>query len=229
MSRLASLATVVVALAAALAFHDDDVAMAVPLATVASDSLQKAVDGAARPTAIFVTGRGVSTAYGAASGEADVGTALTVDTPLRLASNTKTFVAATALRLWENGRLDLDAPIDGLLSAPLTRLLEADGYDTRRITVRQLLTHSAGLYDHAGDPRFIQTSIAQPDRRWTREGLVRLATEYGDPRSAPGTEFRYSDTGYILLGDIIERVTGRDIAAAVRAELGFDRLGLKST
>jgi len=229
MTRLASLATVVVALAAALAFHDDDVAMAAPLETVAADSLQKAVDDTARPTAIFVTGRGVTTPYGAASGEADVGTALTVDTPLRLASNTKTFVAATALRLWETGRLDLDAPIDGLLSAPLTRLLEADGYDTRRITVRQLLSHSAGLYDHAGDPRFIQTSVAQPDRRWTREDLVRLATEYGDPRSAPGTEFRYSDTGYILLGDIIERVTGRDIAAAVRAELGFDRLGLKST
>lgn len=238
MIRLASLTTVVVAFAAAVAFHDEDVAMAALSATEAgrlqpgppaADSLQKSVDDAARPTAIFVTGRGVPTAYGAASGEADVGIALTVDTPLRLASNTKTFVAATALRLWETGRLDLDAPIGGLLSVPLARLLEADGYDTRRITVRQLLTHSAGLYDHAGDPRFIQTSVAQPDRRWTREDLVRLATEYGDPRSAPGTEFRYSDTGYILLGDIIERVTGRDIAAAVRAELGFDRLGLTST
>ncbi len=238
MTRLASLTTVVVALAAALAFQDDDVVLAAPSVTEAgpaqagpptADSLQKAIDDAARPTAIFVTGRGVPTAYGAASGEADVGTALTVDTPLRLASNTKTFVAATALRLWETGRLDLDAPIVELLSAALNRMLEADGYDTRHITVRQLLSHSAGLYDHAGDPRFIQRSVAQPDRRWTREDLVRLATEYGDPLSAPGTEFRYSDTGYILLGDIIERVTGRDIAAAVRAELGFDRLGLTST
>ena len=67
MTRLASLATVVVALAAALAFHDDDVAMAAPLETVAADSLQKAVDDTARPTAIFVTGRGVTTPYGAAS------------------------------------------------------------------------------------------------------------------------------------------------------------------
>lgn len=193
------------------------------------DSLRAAVDAAERPTAIFVAGRGVNQPHGAASGEAGPGAPLTTDTPLRLASNTKTFVAATVLRLWETDRLDLDAPIAPLLTPRLAELLEADGYDTRRITVRHLLSHSAGLYDHGGDPRFTETITANPDRRWTREELVRLSMAYADPQNEPGVEFRYSDTGYILLGDIIERLTGHDLAGAVRTELGFERLGLRST
>ena len=192
-------------------------------------ALQAGVKAADRPIAIFVAGRGVGQPYGAASGEAGPGAPLTPDTPLRLASNTKTFVAATALRLWETGRLDLDAPIGPLLTPALAELLEADGYDTGRITVRHLLSHSAGLYDHGGDPRFTRTITGDPEKRWTREDLVRLSMEYADPQNDPGVEFRYSDTGYILLGDIIERLTGRDIAAAVRSELRLERLGLRST
>lgn len=191
-------------------------------------ALATALAAETQPMAIFVTGRGVATPYGAAEGLADAGRPLTVDTPLRIASNTKTFVAATLLRLWEQGRIDLDAPIGPLLTPKLDALLKADGYDTARISVRQLLSHSAGLYDHGGDPRFIKAVLAQPDHVWTREEQVRLSLEYADPQSPPGTAFRYSDTGYILLGDIIERLTGEKLATVVRREMRFDALGLKS-
>lgn len=188
-------------------------------------AVEDALRTAGRPMAIYVAGR---EGFGLSAGESAPGAPFTVDTPLRLASNTKTFVAATALRLWETGRLDLDAPIGRLLT-PRNELLQADGYDTGRITVRHLLSHSGGLYDHGGDPRFTQTITSEPDRRWTREDLVRLSMSYADPQSEPGTEFSYSDTGYILLGDIIERLTGQNLAAAVRTELDFEGLGLNST
>lgn len=185
----------------------------------------------ASPTALYMAGAGTSVPRGAAHGDADPAgrRPLTIDTPLRIASNTKTFVAAATLRLWEQGRIDLDAPIGPLLTPALDALLRGDGYDTARITVRQLLSHSSGLYDHGGDPRFIQAVLADRSHVWTREELVRLSMSYADPQSPPGTQFRYSDTGYILLGDIIERITGRDLARSVRELVGFDRLGLRST
>ena len=180
-----------------------------------------------RPHAIVAVGGDSSIEV--ASGEAESGRPLTVDTPVRIASNTKTFVAATLLRLWEQGQIDLDAPIGPLLTPALDALLRADGFDTGRITVRQVMSHSAGFYDHGGDPRFIAMVQADPAHVFTREELVRLSMQWADPQSAPGTEFRYSDTGYILLGDIIERLTGKNLAAAVREQLRLDQLGLRST
>ena len=154
---------------------------------------------------------------------------LTADTPMRIASNTKTFVAATALRLWERKRLDLDAPIARLLKPETDALLRQDGYRTDRITVRQLLSHSGGLFDLGSDPRY--HAYLRPGRPFhlSREDQVRLMTEYADPQSAPGTRYQYSDGDYILIGEIIERITRLPLATAVRRELRFDRLGLRST
>lgn len=208
-------------------------AVALLVATPASAQNRSALDASlaslAESTVVFVTGDGAD--YGAAKGWADPGTKrpLTIDTPMRIASNTKTFVAATALRLWEQGRIDLDAPIGALIAPPLDAKLRADGYDTAKITVRHLLSHSGGLYDHGSDPRYEAAMRGDPGHKWTRESLIGLMADYADPKSAPGTEFSYSDDGYILLGDIVERVTGKNLAAAVREQLKLDTLGLKST
>ncbi len=202
---------------------------AIPAVAFAQPPAAQQPDTPQRPMAIYVAGAGALTPGGTAEGEASPGVSLTVNTPLRIASNTKTFVAATLLRLWEQGRIDLDAPIGPLLTPALDALLRADGYDTGRITIRQVMSHSAGFYDHGGDPRFIAAVAADPTHRFTREELVRLSMAWADPQSPPGTEFRYSDTGYILLGDIIERRTGKTLARAVRDALRLDRLGLTST
>lgn len=181
--------------------------------------------------ALYATGKGLKQPWGISSGMADsaAGRPLTVDTPLRVASNTKTFVAATVLRLWEQGLVDLDGPIAPLLTPVLNELLSGAGYQTGRISVRQLLNHSAGLNDHADDPRYFETVLREPARFWTREEQVRLAVQYSPPLSEAGRGFRYSDTGYILLGDIIERISGETLAATVRRQMSFDRLGLTST
>lgn len=181
--------------------------------------------------ALYATGKGLDQPWGISSGMADnaAGRPLSVDTPLRVASNTKTFVAATVLRLWEQGLVDLDGPIAPLLTPVLNELLSRAGYRTDRISVRHLLNHSAGLNDHADDPRYFETVLREPERLWTREAQVCLAVEYSGPLSEAGTRFRYSDTGYIVLGDIIERISGETLAATVRRQMSLDRLGLTST
>jgi len=196
------------------------------------DILQTMVESDPRPIAMFVTGKGTVSPFAvtrAEKGDTGVVAALGADTPVRIASNTKTFVAATVLRLWEQGRIDLDAAIGPLLTPKLDELLRSGGYDTGRITVRQLLSHSAGIYDHAEDERYLPLVLSQPERHWAREELVRLAVTWGHPLDPPGTAFHYSDTGYILVGDIIERFTGQSLGKAVRSQLQLDRLKLSST
>lgn len=199
---------------------------------VSRDALQAEVAADPRPMALFVTGKGVASPFAVSTVGKDgmaATPALGPDTPVRVASNTKTFVAATVLRLWEQGRIDLDAAIGPLMSPRLDELMRNGGYDTARITVRHLLSHSAGIYDHAQDKRYLPLVLSQPGKRWTREDQVRLAVTWGKPLNPPGTVFNYSDTGYILVGDIIERITGQSLGKAVRTQLQLDRLKLQST
>ncbi len=193
--------------------------------------VQKALeeDNIAPGFAIVVIGPTAAETYTAAAGVADDdGRAFTPDTPLRIASNTKTFTAATILRLWEAGRIDLDAPITGLINPDFDAMLRGGGYDTDAITVRYLLMHTAGLPDHADDA-YVDIVMADPMRQWTRREQLQVGVDNHDPLGSPNAQYSYSDTGYILLGDIIERVTGEPLATAVRRELKFAEIGLDAT
>jgi D-alanyl-D-alanine carboxypeptidase len=151
------------------------------------------------------------------------------DDGFRIASNTKTFTAAAVLRLVEDGRIGLDDPIANHLSPGAAAELAGDGYDTTSITVRHLLTHTSGIYDYATDDEYQAAVVTQPQKRWTRDEQVRFAVDHGDPLSPPGAEVHYSDTGYVLLGEIIERTTGQPLPTAYRTLLGFEDLGLDHT
>ncbi|HWJ95724.1 MAG TPA: serine hydrolase domain-containing protein [Telluria sp.] len=175
---------------------------------------------------------GVSVAAVGADGSvatAVAGEGLSPATTFRVASNTKTFVAATVLRLWEDGKLKLDDSMRGYVDPAYIAALEKDGYDTAKITVRQLLAHTSGLADHAQTKQFLDFIQSRPDHGWTRAGQMQALVDWTDPLSAPGAQFHYSDDGYCLLGNIIERITGQPLAVAVRSTLGFDKLGLSST
>ena len=174
---------------------------------------------------------------GAAAGtlELDSSAPLEVDTPIRVASVTKTFVAASVLRLSEMGKLTLDGPISQHLSPLYVDMLSADGYDVDAITIRHLLTHTSGIADYAGyeenyEGEFQRQLEADPTFQWNRELEVQFAMDNYDPLAAPGAEFHYADTGYVLLGDLLERAMGVPSYGAALAELlGFDELGLTST
>jgi D-alanyl-D-alanine carboxypeptidase len=165
------------------------------------------------------------------SGVSDIGTGtpLTRANPVRIASNTKTYVAAAILRLWEEGRLGLDDPLSTHLPAEYAEMLAADGYDLEAITIRHLLTHTSGLYDYADRDLFIEAILADPTHRWTPAEQIGLAVEWGDPYGEPGEVYRYSDSGYVVLGLVLESVCGKPLAASLRELLDFEGLGMTST
>ncbi|WP_181160058.1 serine hydrolase domain-containing protein [Sandaracinobacter neustonicus] len=167
--------------------------------------------------------------WSGAVGQAADGAPLTPAHALRLASVTKVYTAATVMRLAEQGRLDLFKPIAPLLSDKTRSLLEAGGYRPDSITLHQLLTHTSGIYDYATSPAFVAAVQADLSHRWSREEHIALAMTAGAPVGAPGERFHYSDTGYVILGEIIERTTGRPLGQAMAHELGFRRLGLTQT
>lgn len=196
-------------------------------------ALQSMLDDAVRShghelgVAVHVGSHRLGIEWDGATGLADpaTGEAMTPAHPVRIASNTKTYVAAAALRLWEDGLLDLDAPIEQYLPEELLALLRDGGYRPDVITVRHLLNHTSGLDDHGTD-RFAEAIFADPQHRWTRAEQVRLCIEDGTIQGEPGTVYRYSDTGYVLLGEILEQVAGGSLAEAVWGALGRERLGL---
>lgn len=147
----------------------------------------------------------------------------------RTASNTKTYVAASILRLVEEGHLTLDDSLAGHLPRAWAELLTDDGYDLQAITLRMVLSHTAGLNDHASDDRYGEAIMADPQHRWTADEQIGLLVQWFDPVGAPGEKFSYSDDGYIILGRIIELKTGLSLGVAVRQLLDFDGLGLKNT
>jgi D-alanyl-D-alanine carboxypeptidase len=136
----------------------------------------------------------------------------------------KTYVAAVAMQLVAEGKLDLDAPIARYLDgAPwLDSIVNA-----RRITVRHLMTHTSGIVRYEFQPSVTARLRAEPYKTWTpEERLVVLFNK--QPPFAPGEGWEYSDTNYIVLGMIIEKLTGRAYYAEVNRRV-LAPLGLRAT
>lgn len=186
---------------------------------------------AVRSAALYIDAPTLGLIWEGAAGLADPdnGIHMTPETPSRIASNTKTFIAAAVLRLSEEGMLDIDDPIADHLPEEYVAMLDGDGYDTQAVTIRNLLTHTSGLFDHTGPDRYVEAIMADPMHRWTRLEQLQGAVDWGDPHGGPGEFYTYCDTGYVLLGGVIEYVSGQPMAAAVRELLNFEGLGLDST
>ena len=138
------------------------------------------------------------------------------DQRFRIGSVTKTFVAALVLRLAEDGRLRLDDTVERWLPGLIP--------GGRAITVRQLLSHTAGLFDYVEDERVLR----DPERRWSPRELVALAIAHPPERSPPGRSFAYSSTNYLVLGLIAEKAGGAPLGRELRERL-FEPLGLRRT
>lgn len=151
-----------------------------------------------------------------AFGVADVRTAtpLAVDSRMRAGSVTKVVVGTMILQLVDSGELDLDHDV---------RAIMPDLSVPPGVTVRHLLAMTSGLPDYTSDA-FIEALWDAPDRVWSPEEL--LDTTRGEPQHfAPGTSWEYCNSGYIVLGLIIEHLTGRT-ATEVARDLVFEPLGM---
>ena len=138
----------------------------------------------------------------------------TADTPFAWGSITKTFVAALVLRAATAGQLSLDQTIDAWLP---------DIPNSDRITVRMLLAHRSGLFDYFAAKDYAKQVFDRPDHVWTTSEILALV---GPSQYAPGSGFNYSNTNYVLLGLILEQVTGQPLATLIHdqllAPLGMD-------
>jgi len=164
----------------------------------------------------------------AATGLADVeqGRAMTPETPMLAASIGKSFVAATVLVLEREGHLSRD----DLLAAHLGDRPWFDALpNAGTITIDHLLHHTAGLPDHVHLPEFQRgwTRLMAGDGDFDPERLMDFVAGR-EPLFEAGAGWAYSDTGYVLLGIVIEKVTGRAWHEAVRSRL-LDPLGLGRT
>jgi D-alanyl-D-alanine carboxypeptidase len=151
-----------------------------------------------------------------ASGEAARGVPLTPETPFEIGSVTKTYTAAVLLRLTERGLLELDRPV----SAWVPGAPRGDS-----VTLRQLLSHTAGVPDHMQAPATIPMLIGDPARRWAPHELLDIAA--GEPAFAPGAGWAYSSTGFVVAGLAAEAAAGRPFHELLREVL--DELGLEGT
>jgi len=148
-------------------------------------------------------------------GEASPGRAMTVDTLLYIGSVTKSFTALAVMKLIEEGKLSLDAPVQDYL--PWFRV--ADEQVSARITVRHLLNHTSGLSER-GDPH----GGDRPASLLEQALLLRGAR----PTAEPGRQFQYYNQNYRLLGLLVEEVSGLPFAEYLRLNI-FDPLGMEHT
>jgi D-alanyl-D-alanine carboxypeptidase len=175
--------------------------------------LQSGLDGVVAVGAVGALAQ-VRTEHGVwrgSSGVAEVGKtrAVPVNGRFRVGSITKTFLATVVLQLVDEGELRLEDTVESWLPGVVP--------NGHHITVRQLLNHTSGLYDVIPtlplppDPAFLDNRW----RSWTGEELVARALANPPVFETPGSAFSYSNTGYTLVGQIVEEATGTSYARQI--------------
>lgn len=188
--------------------------LATPMASATESrhrsTLQQSVDAIEKTGTVAVVAQSTSPdgrRY-ATTGVSDTATgrAARVTDKFRIASSTKAFVSTVMLQLVGEGRVSLDDTVEHWLPG----VVDGNGNDGSAITVRQLLNHTSGLFNYTGDFPAITTAAGfEADRytTWTPRQLVGIAMRHA-PDFAPGTQWEYSNTNYILAGMIVQKATG---------------------
>lgn len=153
---------------------------------------------------LWLPGQG---SYVRASGVADTATRapMRVDSFVRIGSETKTFTATALLQLVDRGRIGLDDPVSRYVRGVP---------DGDHITLRHLAEMRSGLFPYSSDPDFVRALLSDPEREFTPWEV--LAYGFRHPNTfPPGEQFQYSNSNYVLLGLVIEKVTGQRLAEVI--------------
>jgi D-alanyl-D-alanine carboxypeptidase len=210
-----------VAALVAAAIASGDAAAAPPAdVLVQADAIVEAAFPADGPgAAVIITFRG-ETLYARGRGLADIetGRPITPATVFRLASITKQFTAAVVLQLVQDDRVSLDDP--------LSRFLPDYPQPGAAATVRQLLNHTSGIQSYTSIPGWMDE--ANNNRPYTSAEMIAVFRDLPSPTS-PGQSWTYNNSGYVLLGAIIESVTGKPwhevVAERITGPLGLGTIG----
>ncbi|WP_405662739.1 serine hydrolase domain-containing protein [Streptomyces sp. RK9] len=196
------------------------------------EATRKAMDAVVAGGAPGVTARvtGADGVWKAAAGLGDLerGTPRGDRDHYRVGSITKTFVATVVLQLEAEGKLDLDDTVGSWLPG----VVEGNGHDGDRVTIRQLLNHSSGIYDVNADPEYARKVFSKDflEHRydtWTPARMIAMAMRHA-PHNQPGEGVLYSKTNFLLAGLIIEKATGRPYGDEIRRRI-IDPLHLRGT
>jgi D-alanyl-D-alanine carboxypeptidase len=145
-------------------------------------------------------------------------TPMTADDRVRIASITKTFTGTVILQLRDEGKLNLSDPVSKYLP---------DYPDGANITIEQLGTMTSGIFEYSDDKMFEEESNKNFDKPFTPEQLIEVAEKH-PPYFPPGKGVYYSNTNFIILGVIIEKITGNDIATEIKKRI-LEPLEMNST
>ena len=167
--------------------------------------------------------KGESAGVAVGKGSLETGQAPPMDGEVRIGSNTKTFVAVVVMQLVQEGKVGLDEPIETYLPG----LIKGEGIDGSKITVRQLLQHTSGL------PDFDETLVGTTDVFQYRHHYVTprdvLDSALSKPAQfEPGAQWKYTNTNYIVLGMLVERVSQRPVGEQIDERI-VKKLGLSHT
>jgi CubicO group peptidase (beta-lactamase class C family) len=181
------------------------------------DSIGAGFGAGYRPSGVISVSAGGAVVYERALGRADIAAdeANSSETSFRIGTVTSQFTAAAVLRLVQAKKLALDDTISTFL--PDYPVVGAG------ITVRQLLTHTSGLPNYSTKPQLIENQTVALSPRQLLELFDNEPLEF-----EPGTDFGFSDSDYVVLGLIIEKVTGRSYAEHMQDDI-FDRFDLDDT
>lgn len=192
-----------------------------------SDAQRSAIDaivanvkeGGGFPSLVVLIDRGGKTIYSRVLGRADLSFDIpaTMETAYAIGSITKSFTGLAAVKLAYDGELDLDATVGEYLPE-----YEGPGAE---VTVARLLDHTSGIPNYTNEIPGIRSSLER--RAYTREEMVALFEDL-PLNFEPGTRWSYTNSGYYLLGLIIETVSGMDYYEYLREHV-FAPLGMERT
>jgi D-alanyl-D-alanine carboxypeptidase len=173
--------------------RDDDAALRAAL---------RAVVDAGATGAIGLVDDGDVSAVAVGAARLDPRRPLRVGDEVRVGSITKTVIATITLQLVEEGRLRLIDTVERWLPGMVP--------NGAAITIRMLLNHTSGIFDYVEDPDWFAAVLANPYRYWSPQELVAVGTAH-PPLFPPGQGLAYSNTAYILIGLVLEEVTGQPV------------------
>ena len=182
--------------------------------------------GAGYPAALAAVtdSKGESAGVAVGKGSLETGQAPPLDGEVRIGSNTKTFVAVVVMQMVQEGKVGLDEPIETYLPG----LIKGEGVDGSRITVRQLLQHTSGLPEYTDTYLSSRAAESENMQHYVPPRDL-LDTALGKPAAfEPGTQWKYTNTNYIVLGMLIERVSQRPVGEQIDERI-VKKLGLSHT
>ncbi len=157
------------------------------------------------------------------------GSALEVEDSFRIASMSKTFTGILVAQLLERQSFNLNDPACNYLPGDVAAIIPTvEGHKASEITIGQLLNHRAGFNDFATSEAWFQEIAIDPGRARSPQEIIAWAFGHGELVGAPGETYNYSDTGYVLLGILLETVTGKPYWQQCRDSI-FDPLAMSHT